>query len=151
VKRLSRVLVRAYDEALADCEINITQFAVVRCIARHADEPLARVAEELEMDRTSLYRAIAPMVRDGWIETTPGKDARSLSAKATRKGETVLAKAEARWEAMQERLIGAFGSAAWNDMAGEIRRLADCAEAAKIVDIGGRQEHLIPVGPVGSG
>jgi len=141
VKKLSRVLVRSYDEALAGCEINITQFAVVGCIARRAGEPLARVAEELEMDRTSLYRAIAPMVRDGWIETAAGRDARSLSAKVTQKGENVLAKAAAQWDAMQERLIGAFGAKAWTAMAGEIQRLVDCAEGAKIIDTGAGSGH----------
>ncbi|HTF65655.1 MAG TPA: hypothetical protein VK638_23505 [Edaphobacter sp.] len=39
------------------------------------------------MNRTSLYRAIARMIRDGWIEVTTGTDARCRSAKATRKGE----------------------------------------------------------------
>ena len=54
VKKLSRLLGRAYDEALEGSEINITQLAVMRCIIRRAGEPLCRVAEELEMDRTSL-------------------------------------------------------------------------------------------------
>jgi DNA-binding MarR family transcriptional regulator len=75
VKKLSRLLGRAYDEALEGSGINITQLAVMRCIIRRAGEPLSRVAEELEMDRTSLYRAVAPMIRDGWIELTVGTDA----------------------------------------------------------------------------
>jgi DNA-binding MarR family transcriptional regulator len=122
--------VRAYDEALEGSEINITQLAVVRCIARRAGEPLSRVAEELEMDRTSLYRSISPMIRDGWIETTRGADARARSAKVTRKGAQVLAKAATKWDDAQHRLIGAFGKEAWEKLAGELRRLAECAAAA---------------------
>jgi hypothetical protein len=48
------------------------------------------------MDRTSLYRAIAPMVRDGWLDLTIGVDARSRSAKVTTKGWGLWAKAQNR-------------------------------------------------------
>jgi DNA-binding MarR family transcriptional regulator len=129
VKKLSRVLRRTYDEALAGSGINITQLAVVRCIARRAGEPLSHVAEELEMDRSSLYRAIAPMVRDGWLEISAGADARSRSAKVTRKGERVLAKGGSGWDKVQDHLIGTFGKDSWHALVGELNRLADCADS----------------------
>jgi DNA-binding MarR family transcriptional regulator len=137
VKKLSRLLARAYDEALEGSEVNITQLAVMRCIIRRAGEPLCRVAEELEMDRTSLYRAIAPMIRDGWIEVTVGTDARSRLAKVTRKGSQVLAKAGSAWDSIQGRLIETFGKDAWKSLVGELNRLADCAEASSIYSLKG--------------
>src|SRR5260370_5366653 len=91
VKKLSRILGRAYDEALEGSGINIAQLAVVRCIIRRAGEPLSRVAEELEMDRPSLYRAVAPMIRDGWIEVTAGSGGRSRAGEGTGRGKRVLA------------------------------------------------------------
>lgn len=130
IKKLSRILARAYDDALANTEINITQFAVMRCIARRTGEPLSRVAEEMEMDRTSLYRAIAPMIRDGWLEMAAGTDARSRSAKVTRRGRQLLARAAVPWNNIQERLLGSFGTDAWRALVGELNRLADSAEAA---------------------
>ena len=111
-------------------EINITQLAVMRCISRREGEPLARVAHELEMDRTSLYRAINPMIRDGWIVLAEGTDARSRSAKITKKGSQVLIKAGKGWDGIQERLIHKFGSRSYNALMAELNRLADCAEAA---------------------
>jgi DNA-binding MarR family transcriptional regulator len=127
VKKLSRLLGRAYDAALAPSGINVTQFAVMRCISRRNGEPLARVAEELEMDRTSLYRAIAPMERDGWIKLAAGTDARSRSAIVTRKGAGILAKAAGNWDQIQGRLIGSFGKKEWRAFASELQRLGDCA------------------------
>ena len=127
VKKLSRVLGRVYDAALAPAAINVTQFAVMRAIARHDGEPLARVASELQMDRTSLYRAIAPMERDGWIELAAGMDARSRSARVTRKGSRVLANAAAEWDELQHNLMKAFGKAEWNSLAAELQRLSECA------------------------
>ena len=132
IKKLSRVLGRTYDEALSGTQINITQLAVMRCISRREGEPLARVAHELEMDRTSLYRAINPMIRDGWIVLAEGPDARSRSAKITKKGSQVLIKAAKGWDGIQERLIHKFGSRSYNALMTELNRLADCAEAAGV-------------------
>jgi DNA-binding MarR family transcriptional regulator len=130
VKKLSRVLGRTYDEALSGTQINITQLAVMRCIHRRAGEPLARVAHELEMDRTSLYRALNPMIRDGWLVLAAGSTPRSRSATITRKGMQVLAAAGKGWDGIQERLIGNFGPKAYQALMSELSRLADCAEAA---------------------
>jgi len=127
VKKLSRILGRTYDSALASSGINVTQFAVMRCISRHGGEPLARVADELEMDRTSLYRAIAPMERDGWIELATGINARSRSARVTRKGAQALARAAVEWDRLQHNLIKTFGKAEWGRMAAELHRLGECA------------------------
>lgn len=84
----------------------------------------------MEMDRSSLYRAIAPMIRDGWLEMAPGTDARSRSAKVTRKGKQLLARATAPWNGIQEGLLGSFGKDAWKALVGELNRLAESAEAA---------------------
>jgi DNA-binding MarR family transcriptional regulator len=130
IKKLSRILARSYDDALAGTGINITQFAVMRCIARRAGEPLSRVAEEMEMDRTSLYRAISPMIRDGWLEMAAGTDARSRSAKVTRRGRQLLARAAVPWNNIQERLLGSFGKDAWKALVDELNRLADSTQAA---------------------
>ena len=45
------MLGRAYDKALASAGINNTQLTVLRCIARRAGEPLARLADEWEMEQ----------------------------------------------------------------------------------------------------
>ena len=131
IKKLSRVLGRTYDEALASADINITQLAVIRCISRREGEPLARVAHELEMDRTSLYRAIAPMIRDGWLVMAKGSDARSRSATITKRGKQILAKAAVGWEDIQDRLIRSFGPSAYGSLMEELNRLADCAEVVQ--------------------
>jgi DNA-binding MarR family transcriptional regulator len=128
VKKLSRALGRIYDSALAPAGINVTQYAVMRSIARHPGEPLARVAAGLTMDRTSLYRAIAPLEREGWIQLEAGSDARSRSASVTRKGAKVLDNAIPEWECLQRQLIGEFGEEEWSAFVGELRRLAECAK-----------------------
>jgi DNA-binding MarR family transcriptional regulator len=127
VKKLSRVLGRRYDSNISPAGINITQLAVLRCVARRIGEPLIRVAEEMEMDRTSLYRAIAPMIRDGWLVSGDATHVRFRTAKVTPKGRQLLTNANKRWEGVQRDVIGKFGQAKYQALLDELNRLADCA------------------------
>jgi DNA-binding MarR family transcriptional regulator len=131
VKKLSRVLGRYYDSKISPAGINITQLAVLRVIARRAGEPLIRIAEELEMDRTSLYRAIAPMVRDGWLASEEGTHARFRTARLTSQGRKVLLDAKKRWDRVQQKVVGTFGQKEYAALVSELNRLADCAGDAE--------------------
>jgi DNA-binding MarR family transcriptional regulator len=128
VKKLSRILVRNYDAALADSGISITQLAVMRCISRRVGEPLARVAHELELEKTSLYRALTPMIRDGWIVVADGPSPGSKTAKITKKGDRLLSRAGSGWDDLQNRIIRSFGSKEYAAFMQELNRLADCVE-----------------------
>jgi DNA-binding MarR family transcriptional regulator len=131
IKKLSRVLGRMYDAALAVSPINVTQLAVLRCIDRRKGEPLTHVSKELEMDRTSLYRALNPMVRDGWVKVAGGIDARSRTATITRKGHRLLVEAGERWEQVQTRVVERFGRSEWASFVAELERLRHCADLEK--------------------
>ena len=130
VKKVSRVLGRVYDADISPTGVNITQLAVLRCIARRGGEPLARIAYELEMDRTSLYRAITPMIRDGWLASDAASNTRFRSAKLTKKGQKFLASANRQQSKVQKRILGKFGRKAYESLLAELSRLTDCAESA---------------------
>lgn len=121
------MLGRYYDSGISPVGVNITQLAVLRCIARRSGEPLVRVAEEMEMDRTSLYRAIAPMIREGWIVSADATHSRFRTAKVTSKGRQLLTNANKRWEGVQQNVIGKFGQEKYQALLAELNRLADCA------------------------
>jgi len=61
LRKAGRAVSRAYDEALAAHGMSTAQFAILRHVARGAPLALSRLAEQLVMDRTSLYRAVAPL------------------------------------------------------------------------------------------
>jgi DNA-binding MarR family transcriptional regulator len=132
MKKASRVLGRKYDALLSPAGMNNTQFAVMRAISPHRGEPLARIAHHLAMDRTSLYRALNPMVRDGWITIADGENSRSNSAKLTAKGARVLAAAESSWSRIQAHLVQEFGRTAFSFLIEELDRLAAIAEKHKL-------------------
>lgn len=89
------------------------------------------VAVELEMDRSSLYRALDPMVRDEWVKIRPGTDARSRTAVITGKGYRVLAKAGRQWEQVQTRVVERFGRREWSAFVAQLNRLRECAAASE--------------------
>jgi DNA-binding MarR family transcriptional regulator len=136
VRRASRALARAFDEALGPAGLNVTQLAVLRAIQRHEKEPLTRVAEDLCMDRTSLYRAVTPMRRDGWLTLAAGTDARSRTAEFTTKGLRVLRAADPAWGRTQTEIIERFGRDKWAALVSELERLAACARAAEATRTG---------------
>lgn len=79
------------------------------------------------MDRTSLYRSIAPMERDGWISVADGKDARSRTAKLLPRGNAILKKADKGWNEAQSKILNRFGKTKWLSLVLELNRLADSA------------------------
>ena len=108
--------------------MNVTQFAVLRAIQRHEEEALTRVAEDLCMDRTSLYRAMGTMQRDGWISTTRGPNARARAARITAKGRRALERANPSWAKTQTAIVERFGRERWSVLVkalGELAALAD--------------------------
>jgi DNA-binding MarR family transcriptional regulator len=131
IRRASRILARAFDACLEPVRLNITQLAVLRAIERHPGEPLTRVAEDLRLDRTSLYRAVNPMQRDGWVRITAGADARSRTAEFTTKGRRVLDSADPAWGSMQTEIVERFGREKWAALVAELERLGACALAVE--------------------
>lgn len=126
VRRVSRTLARAYDEALAASPLNVTQLAVMRAVERHGGESLSRIAEDLAMDRTSLYRGLGPLQRRGLLEVSEGPDARSRQARLTDEGASALDDAGPRWAAMQVAIVERFGTEAWRSLLADLGRLQRC-------------------------
>ena len=90
-----------------------------------------RVAVELEMDRSSLYRALDPMVRDEWVKIRAGTNARSRTAVITSKGYRVLAKGVRQWEQVQTRVVERFGRREWSTFVAQVDRFRECAGASE--------------------
>jgi DNA-binding MarR family transcriptional regulator len=129
IRKAARVLARTYDGALAPVGMNVTQLAVMRALLRHPHEPLARVAEDLAMDRTSLYRAIEALKKRRWVTLSAGNDSRSRSASITRSGALILKRADPGWASIQSGIVDRFGHREWQMFTGELQRLIDCAAA----------------------
>jgi DNA-binding MarR family transcriptional regulator len=127
LRRAARSIARVYDARLAGAGLTSTQFSLLRAIARReAPVRLTELAEELVFERTTLYRALEPLARDGLVVVThaaPRAKQVALTAKGTRRVEKALP----LWVAAQEDFVARFGRAAWNNLAGQLVDVLDVA------------------------
>lgn len=128
LRKASRAVTRAYDEGLAGTGLTITQFAVLRNLERQGEMPLSRLAELLVMDRTSLYRLIAPLERQGWVTVADGAG-RVKRASISDAGRAAMLAATPAWERVQEKLIDGMGAGAWAALQVDLGALGGAARA----------------------
>jgi DNA-binding MarR family transcriptional regulator len=108
LRKAARAVGRIYDAALAPAGMTTAQFAILRGVACSGPVPLSRLAEQQAMDRTSLYRAIAPIEARGWLCVEAGRG-RAKRAVLTEAGRAALAAAEPRWEGIQMEMASGIG------------------------------------------
>jgi DNA-binding MarR family transcriptional regulator len=105
LRRVSRAITAAYDEALKPSGLRVTQFSVVRTLSRLGPMPVTRLANEIALDRSTMGRNLDPLERRGLIELTVGEgDARERVATLTPTGEVALRAALPRWRAVQKQV-----------------------------------------------
>ena len=107
---MSRMISQIYDDALAPAGLKITQFCLLRAIARLGPVGVSALAEDQELDRTTLTRNLALLERDGLIEQSPGIDKRTSLAQLTRAGSATIARALPHWERVQDELRHSLGA-----------------------------------------
>jgi DNA-binding MarR family transcriptional regulator len=128
LRSAARAVSRGYEAAMADDELTINQFAILRRISRAGELPLSRLADRLVMDRTTLYRALEPLARAGWVSITPAPSGRARIVRLTAEGERRMADGTPAWEAAQTRLLDAFGIERWQALHAELRELTFLAD-----------------------
>lgn len=107
-------MARVYEGALAKAGLTSTQFAVLRALERQGGAlPLSRLAEELVLERTSLYRAIAPLERDALVKVTGTEDRRAKALHLTPSGRRRIAAALPHWTKAHAAFVGGYGKGKW--------------------------------------
>lgn len=113
LRKAARSVSRLYDGELAGAGMNASQLAILRALARGGSVPFSRLAEVMVLDRTSLYRALRPLARHGWIALSPAPTGRTRIAALTEAGRAAMDAAAPAWEAAQRRFVEAFGREEW--------------------------------------
>jgi DNA-binding MarR family transcriptional regulator len=127
LRKAARAVTRLYEGRMGDAGLTIAQFAILRALDREPDQPLSRLADAMVMDRTSLYRALTPMVREGWLVIGAGRGARAKITSLTGEGREVMARAAPRWAAAQAGFLDTVGRDAWLAAAGTLKAIVDVA------------------------
>jgi DNA-binding MarR family transcriptional regulator len=110
LRRADRTLSRIYDEALRPTGLTTTQYSLLSLLSRAPQPPtITEFADAQAMDRTSLTRALAPLVRAGYVTMAVGRDRRAKTIHLTEAGQAVVAEARPLWRNAQERIAAGQG------------------------------------------
>ena len=124
-RKAARALARIYDDALAPAGLRGTQFDLLVALSLAPEAPVAKVADELGLDRTTLTRNLGPLERDGLVESVPDDDRRVRRLRLTERGHDVLADALRRWERAQNKVVTALGKPRWRELMDGLRAAAN--------------------------
>ena len=116
LRKATRAVSRMYDDFLRDEGLNITQFSLLRLIRTEKELSISTLGRYMVMDRTSITRALAPLERDGLIDSRPGADRRIRIVSVTNKGRKLVEEAEPKWRRAQQALIETIGEDRWRAM-----------------------------------
>ena len=105
LRRVTRLVTAAYDAALAPTGLRITQFSVLRTLARLGPLPVTRLAAEAALDRSTMGRNLDPLERRGLVRIAVGEaDQRERVAHLTDAGAAAIEAALPYWRAVQQRI-----------------------------------------------
>jgi DNA-binding MarR family transcriptional regulator len=110
LRRAARALTQLYDDAMAPVGLRVTQFSLLRTLARDGSLKISDLAARQLLDRTALSRNLDPLVKQGYVEVVPGRDARTREAAITRRGASALAAAEPHWARAQRDVARRLGA-----------------------------------------
>jgi len=109
VRRTDRVLTQFYDEILAPSGLYITQFTLLATLSQAAPVTINRLAEIMDMDRTTLSRNLEVLVKQHMVRIEEGEDRRTRQVHLTQEGEQALRRALPLWQEAQARIEHALG------------------------------------------
>ena len=130
LRRATRSVARLFDSKLGRAGLTNTQFSILSAIERH-DEPvgLSKLAEALVFERTSLYRALEPLRREGLITIRARSSGRAKEVALTRRGHARIAAALPHWQEAQDAFLAHFGRSEWGSLAASLDAIVDAARA----------------------
>ncbi|MDR2819093.1 MAG: MarR family winged helix-turn-helix transcriptional regulator [Desulfovibrio sp.] len=101
-RKASRILTNFYDAAIAPSGLKITQYSLLKTLQRLGPVPIAALAEDMLLERTTLVRNLKILSQKALVEIFPDKQPRARLIRLTDKGEEELARAIPLWRQAQE-------------------------------------------------
>jgi DNA-binding MarR family transcriptional regulator len=124
VRKLARRITQIYDDALAPHGLTIGQFGTLVSLRRSRSIGIARLAEVLSADASTLSRLLKPLAAAGFVSILPDLDDRRAKAlRLTDAGAAKAHAAKAGWEAAQAQVAAQLG----RDRLGALQFIVDDA------------------------
>ena len=128
LRMVTRTIVQAYEDALRPSGLTIAQFSTLGTLNQTGPLPLTKLADAMELDRTTLARNLRPLERDGLVQITPDVDDRRVRVVSlTEDGGAALERAVPLWVAVQQRFLSGLGTANVNHLLDTFDQIRDLA------------------------
>jgi DNA-binding MarR family transcriptional regulator len=102
LRRTARLVTRLYEDALRPVRLSAPQCSLLVAMGVTGGMALTPLARSLGLDRTTLYRALRPLMRRGAVRLRKGPARAEKLAELTPAGARLLAAAMPRWREAQE-------------------------------------------------
>ena len=119
LRRLERLVTRHYDTHLAASGVGAVQLPVLTSIYLHPRRTLRQQAELLELERTTLWRNLRPLIAQGLIRAAEG--VRPTCYELTAEGLAALETAVAAWSEAHAELLDTLGAVGARKLADSLR------------------------------
>ena len=120
LRKASRIVTQAYDNALHPAGLKATQFTLLATLDQWEALPLTKLAQAMVMDRTTLTRNLKPLVSKGFVRIDQDKDQRVRRISLTEMGKDTFQAALPLWQTAQSRLVSALGHQRWSGFIGDL-------------------------------
>jgi len=109
IRRTHRVITQFYDEMLAPSGLNAPQFGLLATLAEAAPVTIHRLAQIMDIDRTTLTRNLEVLAKQHLVRNEEGEDRRMRLVQLSQEGEQALKRAWPLWQEAQARIERVLG------------------------------------------
>ncbi len=110
LRHLGRLVGRRYDAEMAASGMKASQYSLLSHVMHLGPLRPMDLALALGIDASTLTRNLKTVIDAGWIEQSPGADARSRSISITAAGRAKRAEGQRHWRRAQESLTALLGT-----------------------------------------
>ena len=123
--RAARVVTRHYDRELRDAAgITATQLPLLAAINAGASASIRSLADDLDLERSTVSRELAGLKRLGLITTSSGTDKRATVLALTPRGHKTLSAAFDAWQRAHAAIADEYGEDELDEYLSETRQFA---------------------------
>lgn len=134
-RRSARALTVIYDQALEEENLRISQFSLLRALARLGSATVQELADEVVLDKTTISRNVKVLDAAGWIDIEPTEDLRLKRMALSKQGAKKLASATVSWKRAQKKVLESaldiFSVSSGDPLIDTLEKLQQLSAAAK--------------------
>jgi DNA-binding MarR family transcriptional regulator len=125
LRKADRSATRRFDAALRSSGLKSTQFNLLVFLDAVGTATTSTLADGMAIDRTTLTRNLALLVKNGWIRTEPGADRRSRNFSITHRGRRLALNALPAWRNAQAGLAAILGKKPFEELRDQLAKLTN--------------------------